>query len=266
MSLGNEPALEKLTKSETAYKEYYISLKSDPNPVHWISIGCENRKEKNILVFIHGSPGSWVNYLRYLKDMDLKQEYCMFGLDRPGFGKSKGPIADIDGQAEKIWNSLEQIFEPKKNARRLVLMGHSYGGPIAARISSLHSEKINYLVLLAAALDPETEKVRWYNKLAATKLAGWILPEEWKNSNAEMLPLKGQLQVLVPVWKNISAKTIVVQGEEDELVHPDNLEFVKREFKTESVKQTISLPNEGHFLPWKNYDLIKKILLDISKE
>ena len=40
------------------------------------------------LVFIHGSPGSWMNYAKYMWDSSLLGKYRMIGIDRPGFGYS----------------------------------------------------------------------------------------------------------------------------------------------------------------------------------
>ncbi|TGK05071.1 alpha/beta hydrolase [Leptospira semungkisensis] len=266
MSLENDKAIERLKQSETFYQEYYQSGDTNVQPVHWLSTGCKEPKKENILVFVHGSPGNWVNYLRYLKDPQLLEKYCMFSVDRPGFGKSEGADADVNRQAQRILSSLNHVLQKREKPKRLVLLGHSYGGPVAARIASLEGNSFSHLLLLAAALDPESEEVRWYNKLAATKLGSWLLPTEWQHSNAEMLPLKGQLQDLLPIWKNINAKTIVVQGEEDGLVDPSNAAFIQKQFSPQAQVKIYLLPKEGHFLPWKNYDLIYKILMEITNE
>ncbi|PKA16734.1 alpha/beta fold hydrolase [Leptospira haakeii] len=261
MNMEEDKAFQKLKESEIFYQEYFIQNKKEETPVHWISTGCKPDKKK-VLIFVHGSPGNWSNYLRYLKDPELLKVYCMFGLDRPGFGKSPGTIADVSGQAEKILDNLSKLPEIQKGKKSISILGHSYGGPVAARMASISPEKFQYLFLLAAAMDPEKEEIKWYNTIADTWIAGWILPEEWTHSNSEMLPLKEQLKSLVPEWKRITAKTIVIQGEEDGLVDPKNLDFIQKNFLTET--KTYLLPKEGHFLPWKNYDLIHKLLIEFS--
>ncbi|TGL28171.1 alpha/beta hydrolase [Leptospira koniambonensis] len=261
MDMAEDKAFQKLKGSDTFYQEHLIQTKKEEGPVHWISTGCKPDKNK-VLIFIHGSPGTWSNYLRYLNDPELLKKYCMLGLDRPGFGKSTGTVADVNAQAEKILETLSKLPEIQKGKKSISILGHSYGGPIAARMASISPEKFQYLFLLAAAMDPEAEEIKWYNKIADTWIAGWILPEEWTHSNSEMLPLKEQLKSLTPEWKKIKAKTIVVQGEEDGLVDPKNLEFIQKNFSTET--KTYLLPKEGHFLPWKNYDLIHKLLIESS--
>ncbi|EMJ97533.1 alpha/beta fold hydrolase [Leptospira sp. B5-022] len=262
MNLEEDKAFRKLKESDTFYQEHFIQNKKEEAAVHWISTGCKPDKSK-VLIFIHGSPGSWSNYLRYLKDPELLKIYCMLGVDRPGFGKSSGAIADVNLQAEKILNTMTKLPEIQRGIKSISILGHSYGGPVAARMATLYPEKFQFLFLLAAAMDPEAEEIKWYNKIADTWIIGWILPEEWAYSNSEMLPLKKQLKSLIPEWKTIKAKTIVVQGEEDTLVDPKNPEFVRKYFSTE-VK-TYLLPKEGHFLPWKNYDLIHKLLIEFSE-
>ncbi|EIE00637.1 alpha/beta fold hydrolase [Leptospira licerasiae] len=261
MSIEEDKAFLKLKESDTFYQEYFIQNKKEEPPVHWISTGCRPDKTK-VLIFIHGSPGVWSNYLRYLKDPELLKMYCMLGVDRPGFGKSSGVTADVNAQAEKILNTLSKLPEIQKGKKSISLLGHSYGGPVAARMASLFPEKFQYLFLLAAAMDPEMEEIKWYNKIADTWLASRLLPEEWIHSNSEMLPLEEQLKSLIHEWRKIKAKTIVVQGEEDGLVNPQNLDFIRKNFSAET--KTYLLPKEGHFLPWKNYELIHKLLIEFS--
>ncbi|TGM95503.1 alpha/beta fold hydrolase [Leptospira dzoumogneensis] len=261
MNMEEDQAFQKLKESEIFYQEYFIQNKKEEGIVHWVSTGCKPDKNK-VLIFIHGSPGNWSNYLRYLKDPELLKMYCMLAIDRPGFGKSPEPIADVNAQAEKILGTLTQLPEMQKGKKSISILGHSYGGPVAARMASISPEKFQYLFLLAAAMDPETEEIKWYNKIADTWIVNLILPKELSQSNSEMLPLKEQLRFLAPEWKKIKAKTIVIQGEEDGLVDPKNPDFIQKKFSTET--KTYLLPKEGHFLPWKNYDLIHKLLIEFS--
>ncbi|TGK64653.1 alpha/beta hydrolase [Leptospira wolffii] len=257
MSMSGEEALLRLKASGASYREFPIVPEDDS--IHWIVQGCEEGSIRKVLVFVHGSPGNWANYLRYFEDPELQKKYCLLGMDRPGFGKSPKAIPDVNAQAEKLVTSLYSILgnEKKKN---IILLGHSYGGPLAARMAVISPDRIRSLVLLAPAMNPETEEVRWYNRIA--KIIGPLLGKDWKNSNEEMLPLKEQLTEIAPDWKKIQADTIVVQGEEDGLVSPENLEFVRKNFPPQRILKTYLLTGEGHFIPWKRFDLVKKILIE----
>ncbi|WP_246048861.1 alpha/beta fold hydrolase [Leptospira sarikeiensis] len=261
--MAEDKAILKLKASETFFQEYYTNDPKDSTKIHWLSTGCNKSNRKPILIFIHGSPGNWVNYLKYLTDPQLLEKYCMYAVDRPGFGKSSSPIPNVNLQADRISTSLLQLIDPK--GKLIVLLGHSYGGPVAARMASTSPEIFTHLFLLAAAMDPKFEEVRWYNKIADTGFGKWILPEEWTHSNSEMLSLKEQLEILTQEWKKIKSHTVIVQGEDDGLVDARNTEFIRAEFSPQTELEIILLPKEGHFIPWKNFDLIRKLLLDILK-
>src|SRR5688572_29677493 len=40
------------------------------------------------LVFLHGSPGSWMNYMKFMGDSALQRKFRIVSIDRPGFGYS----------------------------------------------------------------------------------------------------------------------------------------------------------------------------------
>lgn len=257
-------ALQDFSRAGVAYKEIDTNKGSEA-AIHSVSVGCPGKTEKDVLVFIHGSPGNWIHFWRYMKDPDLLSAFCMIGLDRPGFGSSPGPLPDIDKQAKRILNSLYSILS-KTPKRKLVLVGHSYGGPVAARIAALEENGATHLVLLAAALDPEKEELKWYNRAANTGLARSILPADLLTSNMEMLPMKEQLLAIESDWKKLKAEVYIVQGGQDTLVSPENLDFARRMFPSQSIVREIYLPEEGHFLPWKNFAIVKGLLLEISKK
>lgn len=258
MSMSHDFGLKKLSDSKTIYEEYTVPSEQGTDVVYWISTGCENKDKKKILILIHGSPGSWTNYIRYLNDPELRRNYCMFSLDRPGFGRSTGAAADIKIQAERIWNTFPLSREPRK----IFLLGHSYGGPVSSRIAVIASDHVEGLFLLAAAMDPEKEEPKWYNLFADLFLIKQILGSDWNRSNEEMLPLQIQLEELRRDWNKIRARTVVLQGSEDGLVDPGNLEFIRREFPAGTIRKAVLLPKEGHFLPWKNFKTVKELLLE----
>jgi hypothetical protein len=58
------------------------------------------------------------------------------------------------------------------------------------------------MVFFAPAFDPELEHPKWYNRIADTLLAKWVLPTEWNQSNVEMMSLFKELELLASRdWK-----------------------------------------------------------------
>ena len=41
------------------------------------------------LFFVHGSPGGWIKFGKYMRDKELLKKYRMVSVDRPGFGYSE---------------------------------------------------------------------------------------------------------------------------------------------------------------------------------
>ncbi|MBM9576968.1 alpha/beta hydrolase [Leptospira sp. 201903070] len=255
-----EESFQQLKEEGVLIREFYFY--HDKTKIYGVASGCQSNN-KNIIIFIHGSPGGWQNYASYLGDKNLLKEFCILSVDRPGFGKSSAEISlpDVNKQASILSTAIlafkKKVTDSKKG--KTILVGHSYGGPIAARIASFPTLKIDGLLLLAAPLSGEVEEVQWYNRIADWTWVQVFLPRDLNHSNAEMLPLKEQLIELEPFWKDIRCETILIHGKEDSLVPYQNLEFFEKQL-SKSVLKTISLEDEDHFIPWTQKILIKKII------
>jgi pimeloyl-ACP methyl ester carboxylesterase len=70
---------------------------------------------------------------------------------------------------------------------------------------------------------------------------------------------------MLPLWKNIRAKTIVIQGKKDVLVDPRNAAFAKRMITNAEVT-VIEVEGMNHFVPWTNPELIQHAVLQLLSE
>ncbi|MBE8362847.1 alpha/beta fold hydrolase [Leptospira borgpetersenii] len=257
-----EESLIRLKGAGAELREFYLD--AEGKRIYGVAVGCKSNNH-NILIFIHGSPGGWQNYSWYLGNEVLTAKYCILALDRPGFGKSepKEGIPDVEKQAYILGKAIRNFLNAIQISEeaRILLVGHSYGGPIAARIVMTSTYKVHVLILLAAPLSSKEEEIRWYNKIADWNWVKILLPIEIKNSNDEMLPLKSQLEVLEKFWKNISCRTILIHGKKDSLVPFQNLEFFKTQVP-QSQLTTIVLETEGHFIPWTQRKFLESIFLE----
>ena len=79
------------------------------------------------MVFLHGWGGSWQSWAPIVER--LKKNFTVYALDLPGFGLSAlpKPFSLDDYVAE-----LVKFFE-KQKIKKPVLIGHSFGGQIAAK-------------------------------------------------------------------------------------------------------------------------------------
>ena len=89
-----------------------------------------NSKKRKLVLFIHGSPGSWDAFSRYLEDPELQKEAILVSVDRHGYGGSMRGLPElaIGNHAGYIKPILDKYNLPT------VVVGHSYGGPVALQI------------------------------------------------------------------------------------------------------------------------------------
>ncbi|MHC4459031.1 MAG: alpha/beta fold hydrolase [Planctomycetota bacterium] len=213
-----------------------------------------------LIVFLHGTPGSWHNWARYMADENLSVKTHLIAVDRPGFGKSaaKGVVPSLQKQAEY----LRPIFERNTSGQGILLVGHSLGATIAVRMAMEYPEQLCGLVLVAASLDPALEKPRWYNILAASPLIRWMIPSKMQLANEEVMVLEEELTKMLPLWHTINIPITIIQGGKDGLVLPANADFAERMLKNKKPK-IIRVTDAGHFILWENPDIIRNAIFGV---
>lgn len=207
-----------------------------------------------VLVFLHGAPGNWKGWKQYLKDKDLNQNYEMVAVDRPGYGGSDPgkPEYSLRTQSRLIREAVKEQIGTKP----YTVIGHSFGGPVAVQMAiddPTHAQKI---LLLAPSIDPALEKVEWYQKLADTQVMRWFVPQALDVCNQEIIALGQELSLQATELGKLRQSIFMIQGGKDDLVPPENADYAKRMFTGAQLNITM-LPHQNHFLPWKEYDLVK---------
>jgi pimeloyl-ACP methyl ester carboxylesterase len=210
---------------------------------------------KRAVLFVHGSPGSWSGWAHFLLDPELQRNFHLIAVDRPGFGGTDPGKTDpsIVSQAETVL----AVLQVNKSGKPAILVGHSFGGPVIARAAMDHPERVAGLVFVSSSVSPELEKTKWYQIPATWWPIRVLIPTKLRVCNEEILPLKGELLKMLPLWKKISAKVVTIQGEEDDLVPPGNQDFLLKNLDKRIVVKTVREPGLNHFVPWKRPDLIK---------
>jgi pimeloyl-ACP methyl ester carboxylesterase len=234
------------------------SVTVDGHQLHYIQTGQEN---KPTLVFIHGSPGSWNAYKKYLIDTLLLRKYRMIAIDRPGFGYSDfGEAEDLKTQSR--W--IEDFLKTVDNKKPIALVGHSLGGPIIAKMAIDEPDKYQQLVILSGSVDPsaeETENWRFYIKMKPIR---YLIPGALRPANDELWWLKQDLVDMKPLLKKITSDVTIIHGTKDRLVPYSNVAFIKKEFVNAKSMDVISIENADHFIPWTHFEIIRKALLELK--
>lgn len=223
--------------------------------ITYLKAGSEN---KPLIIFIHGSPGSLSAFIDYLADSTLLAQALLISVDRPGFGASDFGYAEpsLKKQAEL----LKPILVEHKKNRPILLVGHSLGGPLIARMAIDYPELVDGLIMVAPSIAPELEPNEWFRAPLATPFLKWLLPRSIRASNDEIYQLKPELEELIPLWKKITTPTIVIQGTKDSLVDPGNAAFAEKMMVNAPVQIQL-LEGIDHFIPWSHPETIRAAAL-----
>lgn len=195
------------------------------------------------VIFLHGTPGSASAYAEYLVEPLEGFEYV--SLDRPGHGQSepKRAVADLSLQAAAASNYL-----PEPNQPGAILIGHSYGAPVAAWLACEHPDRVHALVLIGGSVSPEAEERRWYNWVAGG--IDFLLPRSMAVANDEIWPLREQLVQLEQQLPRFEGDLVVIHGTEDSLVPYANATWAMEQFPGARSKELLAIEDEGHFVLW----------------
>lgn len=227
--------------------------------IHYVKAGDET---KPLVVFIHGSPGSLSAFIHFLADTSLLPRVELISTDRPGFGYSNfgNGVGSLYNQCE----ILRPLLEKNKNNRPLILVGHSLGGPLIARMAVEYPDLVDGLIIVAGSIDPELEPNElWFRAPLATPFLSWVLPRSLRASNEEIYHLKPELEKMLPLWADVKCPVIVIQGKKDSLVPAGNADFARKMLVNAPV-EFILKDDMDHFVPWSNPELIHQAILALT--
>ena len=211
-----------------------------------------------ILIFVHGSPGSAMDFKRYLADLDLNENANLITYDRVGYG--------LDAK-EEVLNDLEMELKvlrqiiPVKNRKKVILIGYSYGGTIVAASGENYKSKI----LLAPAIKGEFEPGFWIMNLYNWNLTRYFVPNVFQNAAKEKIKHLTELPLYENKWNISDSPVTVIHGDKDRVVPYKNSLFLQNKFDKDQF-ELITIPGGNHGLLWNRFDLIKsEILTQIRK-
>ena len=201
--ISDSDAKEKFSKTGVELKTE--TVKVDGFNMHFAKTGADTLPT---LFFVHGSPGSWNAFEKYMHDKDLLNMYRMIAVDRPGFGYSnfnKGK--NLDEQSVLITAVIKKF----QNNKPIYAIGHSLGGPMIVKIQIDNPGIFAGLVLLAASVDPKAEKPEKWRSVLKNSPLKYFVPGAFRPSNDEIWYLKKDLKEFL---KSILAPHLSLRQEE----------------------------------------------------
>ena len=211
-----------------------------------------------ILFFVHGSPGSSMDFQRYMKSEDLNKTANIISYDRVGYGQLyTGEVLPSLAEEVELLHHLMKGMDTKK----VILAGYSYGGTVIMASAKSYKKKI----ALAAAVRGDLEPMFWAINLYKWPLTRPLVPEVFKAAAIEKLRHVKELEAYEQKWNISPSRVLSIHGKDDFIVPFQNSLFLKSLF---DPKKFSLIPLEGgdHSLIWSNFDLIKSELLKSVKE
>jgi len=233
-----------------------------------LSYAYSGNIDKPGVLFIHGTPGSWPAFERYLSYRKLQNDFFMVSVDRLGWGRSALEKKKVDGDFERQAKAIAEVFK-QYPGKKWVVVGHSLGASIAPKVALAAPDAVGSLLLLAGSLKPSLGRPRWYNYAASTWVVGWLLSDVMNNSNKEIMALRRELKVMDLEIKNtkLDSHLVVMQGMKDKLVSPKNSSYVGQAWQDNFASTEImELAESGHFLPWNETALVISKIRELSKK
>src|ERR1044071_1961690 len=215
------------------------------------------------IIFIHGSPASAAIFGEQFKHPFPHAN--LLALDRPGFGLS-GPAnrkPSLDDQA----NALEALL-PKSGQSRTILVGHSYGAPVALLAALKFPNQVAGVVLIGGSVDPGQERTYIIQRIADWSLVSWFLPRPLRQCNRELLTLRRDLELLRSRLKSLEVPVVMLHGGKDHQVPVENVEYLRSQLAAANKINLffpIVISQFNHFIPWEHPEAVEAALSMLTR-
>jgi pimeloyl-ACP methyl ester carboxylesterase len=213
----------------------------------------------NIILMLHGwnlaGGTSWLPLLNILSE-SFPSSYIV-APDLPGMGESTAPDCVWGVEEYTRWaQDLCHAINPD-NSSDVILMGHSFGGVIAAQLSLQHDLNIKHLLLLAPAIIREqkpssplflklkTTIPTWIYQTAQATWRNIIGSDDYKKTNGIMRKVFTKIvtQDTRKSLSHTSIPTTLIWGEKDTYTPPYQAEIIHSLLPHSKL---IMLPNINH--------------------
>lgn len=175
------------------------------------------RPAEHTLLFIHGFGGQVMQWEKQLTP--FAETYRVVGIELRGHALSDHPASTYS--MDELVADVEHVVQILLLPEKFILLGHSFGGAIAATYAARHPERVEKLVLIGVAanfnLGAPTD---WMSRLPA-EFAEPLRPYLPVKYNAPFFVMKTMYRNAMRVWDGarilpqVQAPTLIILGTRD---------------------------------------------------
>lgn len=189
------------------------------------------------VVIITGTP-SWSEYWApTIAGLPTTRELIV--ADRPGFRTSEpeDAVRDLAKQADALAPMLEA-----REGQRILLVGQSFGAPVATLMAARYPDRVDALVLVSAYFGDRGPTAR--RMIGAGQIVHGVLPRDLRNSISELTAQTDQLPAVWTAFQGLGQPVVFVHGDADTFVP---LEADQR-IASQYGHSLVTVPAGDHFL------------------
>lgn len=217
--------------------EHPLAIKFAPNEVRYLQIGDTS---KTPLLLIHGTPGGLFDWLAIANRDRLYEQYYLLIPERQGYGGTRPKKAEpsVIAQSRALLPILRAQTKPA------VILGHSYGAPVAVALGGIAPERTRHIYGVSGAYDPALEITFSISYWIDFQLFKYLLPCPIWVSNVEKLGHPQALREALPLFQSVKVPTTLVHGTSDTLVPFENSTYLQAQLPTQTP--LIALTGQEH--------------------
>ncbi|KAE9609428.1 hypothetical protein Lal_00020203 [Lupinus albus] len=181
---------------KTPYVQEHVNIGSGPpgSKVRWFrsssnkprfinTVTFDSKDDSPTLVMVHGYGASQGFFFRNFDA--LASRFRVIAVDQLGWGGSSRPdftCRSTEETEEWFIDSFEE-WRKAQNLSKFILLGHSFGGYVAAKYALKHPEHVQHLILVGSAgFSSESDaKSEWFTKFRAT-WKGSVMNHLWESN------------------------------------------------------------------------------------
>lgn len=189
------------------------------------------------VVIITGTP-SWSEYWAPVIAA-LPSDREIIVADRPGFRSSEpeDAVRDLNKQADALAAMLDT-----RPGQRVLLVGQSFGAPVATLMASRYPNRVHALVLMSPFFGDRGPTAR--RMIGAGRLFHGVLPRDMRNSITEVVAQTEQLPAVWGGLRSLDQPVVFIHGDDDTFVPLEASQRIAAEYG----HTLITVPGGDHFL------------------